>query len=61
RIKDETWEEGGYREMIPEQIYSEYYWNWSETSYHFWVRRDIDETIDLWTAIISDVLDAYDY
>jgi hypothetical protein len=47
--------------MIPEQIYSEYYWNWSETSYHFWVRRDIDKTIDLWIAIISDVLDAYDY
>ena len=60
-IKDKTWEEGGYRNMIPEQIRSEYYWNWSETSYHFWVRRDIDNTKDLWIAIISDVLDAYDY
>ena len=60
-IKNKTWEEGGYRDMIPEQIYTDYYWNWSETSYHFWVRRDIDKTKDLWIGLISDVLNAYDY
>ncbi len=60
-IKDKTWEEGAYREMLPSQLDSDYYWNWSETSYHFWVRRDIDNTIDLWIGLVSDVLDAYDY
>ena len=59
-LKNETYE-GNYREMTPEEMYDDYYWNWSETSYHFWVRRDIDKTKDLWLGIISDVLNAYDY
>lgn len=58
-IKSKTWEEGAYRTMLPAQLDSDYYWNWSETSYHFWVRRDIDKTKELWIGIISDVLKAY--
>ena len=58
-IKSKTLEEGAYRSMLPEQLNSDYYWNWSETSYHFWVRRDIDKTKDLWISLISKVLKAY--
>ena len=58
-IKNKTWEEGAYRTMLPAQLDSDYYWNWSETSYHFWVRRDIDKTKDLWIGLLSDVLKAY--
>ncbi len=60
-IKDENWEEGNnYWGMHPEQLDSEYYRQWGETSYDFWVRRDIDNTKDLWIGLISDVLNAYD-
>lgn len=58
-IKDETWPEGEYRSMIPPLLDSNDYWNWSETSYHFWVRRDIDDTKDIWIGLITDVLNAY--
>ena len=58
-IKEETWPEGEYRVMIPKSLDSNEYWNWSETSYHFWVRRDIDGTKDLWIGLITDVLNAY--
>ncbi|MBK8808744.1 MAG: hypothetical protein IPO21_19745 [Bacteroidales bacterium] len=60
-IQDETWPEGAYRNELPELLNSSDYWNWSETSYHFWIRRDIDSTKDIWVGIINDVLKAYDY
>ncbi|QCX00767.1 hypothetical protein FGM00_11855 [Aggregatimonas sangjinii] len=58
-IKDESWPEGGYRSMVPSVLDTYAYWNWSETSYHFWVRRDVDGTKDLWLGLITDVLNAY--
>ena len=58
-IEDETWPEGEYRAMVPPSLDDSYYWNWSETSYHFWVRRDIDKTKDIWIGLITDVLNAY--
>ncbi|MDB2607011.1 hypothetical protein N9Y48_04470 [Zobellia sp.] len=59
-IKDKTWPESAYRSTVPKMLDDSYYWNWSETSYHFWVRRDIDGTKDIWIGLITDVLDAYD-
>lgn len=55
-----NWPEGGYREFLPKHLMDhDLYWNWSETVYYFWIRRDIDGTKELWFAVINDVLDAY--
>lgn len=60
-IRDKTLEDDAYRTRVPSSIDSDYYWNWSETSYYFWVRRDIDNTIEIWISLVNDVLKAYDY
>jgi hypothetical protein len=44
QLKNETWQQGGYRTYLPEIIKTEPYWNWGETCYHFWIIRDIDNT-----------------
>ena len=58
-IKEESW--NGYHDTLPDLIKTEPYWNWGETSYHFWIRRDIDNTKEIWIGIINDILNAYDY
>ena len=58
-IRSKTLEPGAYRTMVPQRLNSEMYWNWSESSYHFWVRRDLDNTKQHWIALIDDVLRAY--
>lgn len=58
-LKNQTWEESSYGYVLPEKIKSEPYWNWGETSYHFWIRRDIDGTKEIWSDIINDILNAY--
>lgn len=60
-IKEKTWQEGSYRSVLPDTIKSEDYWNWGETSYHFWIRRDIDNTKEIWIGIINDILKTYGY
>lgn len=60
-IQNKTLLEGSYRDLIPSLLNSEDYWNWSETSYHFWIRRDIDNTKDLWIELLNDVLSGYEY
>ena len=67
-LKDETWpfnsdniSAAGYLLVLPDLIKTEPYWNWGETSYHFWIRRDIDNTKEIWIGIINDILNAYDY
>lgn len=58
-LEDRTWPEDGYRTYLPKQFDDDYYWNWSETVYYFWVRRDIDGTKYLWIQVIDDLLQAY--
>jgi hypothetical protein len=65
-LKDQSWSSqneyvNGYRDILPDEIKTEQYWNWGETSYYFWIRRDIDNTKEIWIGIINDVLNAYDY
>jgi tetratricopeptide (TPR) repeat protein len=60
-IENKTLSEGAYRNLVPSLLNSEDYWNWSETSYNFWIRRDIDNTKDLWIEIINNVLNGYEY
>jgi hypothetical protein len=61
KIQNKTLSAGEYRDLRPSMLNSEDYWNWSETSYHFWIRRDIDSTKDLWIELINDVLNGYEY
>lgn len=60
-LENKTWQEDGYRVFLPQVLYTDYYLNWSETSYYFWIRRDIDNTKDIWIGLINDVLNAYGY
>lgn len=60
-IENNTWGRNSYRSVLPDIIRTEPYWNWGETSYHFWVRRDIDNTKEIWIGIINDILNAYGY
>jgi hypothetical protein len=60
RINNNTLSEYAYRELLPEKLNSDQYWNWSESTYNFWIRRDIDNTIHIWAQIISDVINAYE-
>lgn len=55
-----NWPEGGYREYIPKSIEEEDYWNWGETTFHFWLRRDIDGTREIWLSIINKIINAYE-
>lgn len=55
-----NWPEGGYRDLLPKKLLdSHIYWNWAETVYYFWIRRDIDGSKERWFALINDVLNAY--
>lgn len=58
-LHEHKWPEGGYRDHLPKELDQDKYWNWSETNYYFWIRRDIDGTMELWINIINDILDAY--
>lgn len=58
-VSKRVWPEGDYRLAMPEKLYSDEYWNWSETVYHFWIRREIDGTKQLWINVINDLLTAY--
>jgi tetratricopeptide (TPR) repeat protein len=60
-MQNKTLSEGAYRDLVPSLLNSEVYWNWSETSYNFWIRRDIDNTKNLWIELINDVLNGYEY
>jgi hypothetical protein len=48
-----------YRQKLPTYLRENLY-NWSETDYYFWVRRDIDGTKELWNQIIIDFIEAYE-
>ena len=58
-IADKTWGKDDYRTRLPKALDSEAYWNWAETAYYFWVRRELDGTKDRWISVINDVLRAY--
>jgi serine/threonine protein kinase len=60
RINNNTLSEFAYGELVPEKLNSVEYWNWSESTYNFWIRRDIDNTIHIWAQIISEVITAYE-
>ncbi len=59
-IRNGNLEEYAFRGLVPEALQSDAYWNWSESTYNFWIRRDIDNTKDLWAAIITEVVNAYE-
>ena len=59
RLSLNKWPTEGYRMYMPEGLNSDYYWNWSETAYHFWVRREVDGTKELWIRVIDDIVSAY--
>lgn len=58
-LADKTWRADDYRTLIPKALDQDSYWNWSETAYYFWVRRDVDGTRALWISVINDILYAY--
>lgn len=59
KIVKGNWPVGGYREYIPKSIGQDYY-NWGETTFHFWLRRDIDGTKEIWFSIINKIINAYE-
>lgn len=59
KLLDGTWPESGYSFNLPAELNEQYYWNWSESHYYFWVRRDIDGTKELWSPIIDSIIYAY--
>lgn len=61
-LENKTWpsnEYDGYRKYLPQTLNCEKYWNWAETDYYFWIRRDMDGTKKLWIGVIDDILNAY--
>ena len=58
-IAENTWGKDDYRTRMPKALDSEAYWNWSETAYYFWVRRELDGTRARWIHLINDILRAY--
>lgn len=60
-LAEKSWPEGQYKNAMPEKLHSAEFWNWSETVYHFWVRREIDGTKELWIELINDILQAYEH
>lgn len=56
-----SWPEHHYKNAMPEKLHSAEFWNWSEMVYHFWVRREIDGTKELWIEVINDILYAYEH
>ena len=59
KIQNGTWEGYDYRTYLPTMLDTGQYWNWSETNYYFWVRRDIDGTIQNWHKIMLEIKEAY--
>lgn len=55
-----SWPERHYKNAMPEKLHAAEFWNWSEMVYHFWVRREIDGTKELWIEVINDILQAYE-
>lgn len=61
KINANEWREYDYREYLPGMLRNgSEYWNWSETVYYFWVRRDLDGTRELWADVVQDILNAYE-
>ena len=60
KLKADEWSDYDYRSYLPAQLEMSHYWNWSETVYYFWVRRDIDGTKELWHKMIMDFITAYE-
>ena len=58
KLEDQTWEENEYRNIPKGLLYPNHY-NWSESVYYFWVRREIDGTKELWIEVIKKGLVAY--
>ena len=58
-ILNRTWPEDGYRTHLPSNLRGGEYWNWAESDYYFWIRRDIDGTMHIWISIINSIIDAY--
>ena len=58
-LRNRTWEENSYSMYLSETIKTGAYLNWGATSYHFWLRRDIDGTKEGWNEIITAILKAY--
>lgn len=59
KLLNGTWPESGYSFNLPKELNDNYYWNWSEADYYFWVRRDVDGTKELWNPIINSIIYAY--
>ena len=59
KLSNSSWPADGYRTFIPTKLNSSRYWNWAESAYYFWIRRDIDGTKELWIKLIDDTLQAY--
>jgi len=60
KLEKGEWSDYDYRSYLPAQLEMSDYWNWSETVYYFWVRRDIDGTKELWHKMIMDFITAYE-
>jgi len=60
KLEKGEWSDYDYRSYLPAQLEMSDYWNWSETVYYFWVRRDIDGTKELWHHMIIDFITAYE-
>ena len=58
-LVDKTWPKNGYRRFMPKNMNKDYYWNWSETAYYFWIRRSLDGTKEQWIKVIDEILAAY--
>lgn len=47
-------------ELLPKALADKsYYWNWAETDYHFWLRRELDGTKPLWAKTVKYLLELY--
>jgi len=58
-VNKNEWGSYDYRQKLPTYLRENLY-NWSETVYYFWVRRDIDGTKELWHKMIIDFIEAYE-
>lgn len=58
-LKNKSVPKGAYRwDLCPKDLGREY-WNWSETAYNFWLRREIDGTRKQWITLIDTLLERY--
>lgn len=59
-LKEKSVPKGAYRRDLCPKGLGQDYWNWSETAYSFWMRREIDGTREQWIKLIDTVLESYE-